>query len=149
LCVLRCLELCGPRDEVEDVPDLRRFAEAVVQLASNEQLLRRVVDAVDCGDSANYRAALDELKLGHFCRLICHWVCLIRYRRICEIICRPEPIFVPDPVSDLRAAAEFLATALKNERAFADIAHAAEFLDCERARTAINEAGLIRGCEYI
>ena len=45
---------------------------AVVQLASNETLLRRVVDAVACGDGDDYRAAIAELKLNEFCYLICH-----------------------------------------------------------------------------
>ena len=65
--VLRCIELCGvPHDRVK-VPDLPQFARAIVQLASNESLLRRVVDAVACGDGDDYRAAIAVLKLTDFC----------------------------------------------------------------------------------
>src|SRR5215510_6374299 len=74
LGVLRCIELCGvPQDKVH-VPDMPAFAQAVVQLASNESLLRRVVDAVACGNGDEYRAAIAELKLTEFCHLICYWV---------------------------------------------------------------------------
>jgi len=69
LCVLRCVELCGPPREKAQVPNLQQFAHAVVQLSSNEKLLRRVVDAISCGDGSEYRAALDELKLVDFCHL--------------------------------------------------------------------------------
>jgi len=84
LGVLRCIELCGVPWEKVQVPDLQHFARAVVQLASNEKLLRRLVDAVACGDGDDYRAVIAELKLTEFCYLICHWVYLIIYRRVCE-----------------------------------------------------------------
>ena len=92
LGVLRCIELCGvPRDRVQ-VPDMPQFARAVVQLASNESLLRRIVDAVVCGNGDDYRAAIAELKLTEFCYLICHWVYFIIYRRVCEVICSSERV---------------------------------------------------------
>jgi hypothetical protein len=50
LCVLRCFEVCGPPREGVAVPDLPQFVRAIVQLAANETLLRRVVDAVACGN---------------------------------------------------------------------------------------------------
>ena len=58
LCSLRCIEICGPLREKAEVPSLQQFARAVVHLSSNEKLLRRVVDAVACGDGSEYRAAL-------------------------------------------------------------------------------------------
>src|SRR5664279_4177976 len=72
--VLRCLEVCGLPGEKVETPNLQQFARAVVHLASHEKLLRRVVDAVSCGDGEEYRAAIAELKLNDFCYLLCHWV---------------------------------------------------------------------------
>src|ERR1035437_5950716 len=46
LCVLRCAEICGVPRENAPVPNLQSFARAVAQLASNEKVLRRVVDAI-------------------------------------------------------------------------------------------------------
>jgi len=61
LGVLRCIEVCGlPREKAEP-PSVQEFAGALVRLASNEKLLRRVVDAVSGGDGDDYRAAIAEL----------------------------------------------------------------------------------------
>jgi hypothetical protein len=149
LGVLRCIELCGvPRDRVQ-VPDLQQFARAVVQLASNEALLRRVVDAVQCGDGDDYRAAIAELKLTDFCYLICHWVYFIIYRRVCEVVCSPERVRLADAVSEVRAASQSVAEILKNEAAFADISKAAVNLDCIAIRDRISAAGFQQHCEII
>ncbi|MFZ0662898.1 MAG: hypothetical protein WAM66_09420 [Acidobacteriaceae bacterium] len=149
LCALRCAEICRPVPEKADLPNLQQFAHAVVKLSSNEKLLRRVVDAISCGDGTDYHAALNELKLGDFCQLICHWVCSIGYERVCEAVCRPQPIFLPDAVSELRAAGEALASFVKNEKAFDAIGKAAVALNCEILRSAINQAAFQSGCEII
>jgi len=147
--VLRCFELCGvPRERVQ-VPDLPQFARAVVQLASNETLLRRVVDAVACGNGEEYRAAIAELKLSEFCYLICHWVYFIIYRRVCEVVCSSERVRLADAVSEVRAASQSVAEVLKNEQAFSAISKAAVNLDCITVRDTINAAGLQQHCEII
>jgi hypothetical protein len=149
LGVLRCIEVCGvPREKVE-TPNLQQFARAVVQLASNEKLLRRVVDAVSCGDGDDYRAAIAELKLNDFCYLLCHWVYFIIYRRICEVVCRPQPGPLLDPASEIQAAGKFIAGVIANEKAFDAIAKAAVALNCETLQSAINKAGFASGCEII
>jgi hypothetical protein len=147
LGVLRCIELCGVPREQTQVPDLQQFARAVVQLSSNETLLRRVVDAVACGDGDDYRAAIAELKLEPFCYLICHWVYLIIYRRVCEVVCSPERIRLADSASEVRVASDAVASLLQNESAFAAVAKAAVNLDCITIRNTINEAGFQRHCE--
>jgi len=149
LCALRCIEICGPPREKGEVPSLEGFARAVVQLSSNEKVLRRVVDAVSCGDGDDYRAALAELKLGEFCHLICYWVCSIGYERVCEIVCRPQPVVFQDAAIELRAAGESLAAVLKNEKAFDSIAKAAIDLNCITLQSAINQAGFGSRCEVI
>lgn len=149
LCALRCIEICGPPREKAEVPSLQQFARAVVHLSSNEKVLRRVVDAVACGDGSEYRAALAELKLGEFCHLLCYWVCSIGYERVCEIVCRPQPVVFQDPANDLRVAGESLASVLKNDKAFDAIAKAAVSLDCQILQSAINQAGFGPRCEFI
>ena len=151
LCVLRCLEVCGPPREETPTPDLRAFAQAVVRLSSNEGLLRRVVDAIECRDADAYQAALGELQLGPFCHLLCSWICSISYRRVCEVVCTPQSVPVLDPVNEIRDAGTVIATLLANERAFETISVAAVALDCETLRTVIGQLGQIRepGCEII
>src|ERR1022692_2551464 len=46
LCVLRCVEICGVPREKAPVPNLQSFARAAAHLATNEKVLRRVVDAI-------------------------------------------------------------------------------------------------------
>ncbi len=148
LGVLRCIEMCGvPRDGAP--ADLQQFARAVVQLASNETVLRRIVDAVSCGDADDYRAAIAELKLEPFCHLICRWIYFIIYRRVCEVVCSPERIRLADAVSEVRAASRDVAILLENEGAFAAIGKAAINLDCATVRSRINEAGFQPHCELI
>src|SRR5271167_1325614 len=147
--VLRCIEVCGfPREKVE-TPNLQQFARAVVKLASNEKLLRRVVDAVSCGDGDDYRDAIAELKLNDYCYLLCHWVYSIVYRRVCEVVCSPERVPLGDAVSEIRAAGKEIADVLENEKAFEAISKAAVALDCEVLRSAIDQFNLGPQCELI
>ena len=148
-CVLRCIEVCGPPDPKIAVPELPEFARALVQLASNEALLRRLVDAVSCGDADAYQALIAEAKLQRFCHLICRYICSAYYRRICEIVCWRLPVAASDVALDIRADAEVLARALANEKLSAVISKAAIALDCEILRAAVGEAGLIGHCEII
>jgi len=120
LCVLRCLEVCGPPGETGELPSLQEFARAVVKLASNEKLLRRAVDTVACGDAAGYREVIAELRLGDFCHLLCRWICLIDYERICEVICSRQPVLILDTAAEIRDAGKVISVLLTKEKAFDD-----------------------------
>jgi hypothetical protein len=149
LGVLRCIEVCGlPREKAEP-PSVQEFAGALVRLASNEKLLRRVVDAVSCGDGDDYRAAIAELELEEFCYLICHWVYFFVYYRVCEIVCSPNRAFLPDAASEIRAAAEEIAGVLKNKRAIAAIGEAARTSDCLTLKSTLAAEGFSTQCEII
>jgi hypothetical protein len=149
LTVLRCIEVCGiPREKVAP-PDLNQFARVVIQVASNEKCMRRLVDAVSCGNAEDYQATIAEFRLEEFCHPICYWIGSIVFRRICEIVCVPERVLVPDAISDIRATARVLTEVIANEKAFAAINRAAITFDCERLRDVIEEAGFGRGCEII
>jgi hypothetical protein len=149
LCVLHCVEICGPLREEAETPSLEQFARVVVSLASDEKLLRRVVDAVSCGDGTDYRAAISELELEDFCHPLCYWICSIVYDRVCEEVCRPEPLPVADPVSEIRAAATVMAALIANEKALAAIDRAAAAQNCETLQSAIGEAGITSGCGIV
>ena len=148
LCVLRCAEICIPLREEPPLPSLEEFARVVARLAENEAGLRRVVDAVGCGNAEEYAAALQELKLVEYCRIICYWVCGIGYRRICEVICRQEPLAVADPVAEIRATGKAIASLIENEKAFAAISKVA-LQPCEILRDTISKVGFVNGCEII
>ncbi len=149
LCGLRCFEVCGPLDPKVELPELPEFARALSQLASNEKVLRRVVDAVSCGDADSYQAAIAEVKLQRFCQLICRYVCSLYYRRICEVVCTGLLVPVSDPVLDIRADAEILSKVFANEKLTSVIGKAVIAFDCDLFRKEIERAGFLDHCEII
>jgi hypothetical protein len=149
LCVLRCLELCDPPNADQELPSFEQFAKAVARLTQNEAGLRRIVDAVDCGNREEYAEAINHLELHAFCSLICHWVCGVGYRRVCEVVCRQEPIQIADPLGELRATGKVVAGLLENESALAAINKAALEDDWETLKRAINDANLGVNCEIL
>ena len=149
LCVLRCIEVCGPPRENQPVPSLEDFAHAAVRLSSNEELLRRVVDAVGCGDASEYQAAINKLELGEFCHLICQWVCTIGYRRVCELVCRSGFVPLTDPAGEIAATGKALAAVVANKKALEAISKSAVELNCEILKATIDKAGFLPYCEII
>ena len=149
LCGLRCVEVCGPPDPKVPVPSLPQFAHALVQLASNEALLRRAVDAVSCGDADTYHAVISEAKLQDFCHLLCRYICSTLYRRICEVVCTRQAVAVSDAALDIRADAEILRRVVVNESLTGVIVKAAEALDCELLQREIEKTGFTSNCEII
>ena len=149
ICVLRCIRVCGPPVADEAAPDLRQFAEAVVRLASNQKLLRRAVDAVSCGDGDDFKAVLNELKITNYCHVLCHWICSILYRSVCQLVCEPVPVTIADPASEIEATAKVLSSALANQKGFNAIAEAAVALNCITLQSAIDQAGLLEQCELL
>ncbi|HEX3683989.1 MAG TPA: hypothetical protein VHU83_15765 [Bryobacteraceae bacterium] len=147
--VLRCIEVCGIPRENQTVPNLQQFARAVVELASNETLLRRVVDAVSCGDGDDYRAAIAELKLNDFCQLLCHWVYSTIYRPVCGVVCSPQRVPLPDAVSEIRAAGRQIAGLVDDRKAFDAIAEAALTFNCEILKPTLERANFRPACEII
>jgi hypothetical protein len=150
-CVLRCFEVCGPLDPKAAVPPLPEFARAIIQLASNQALLRRVVDAVSCGDADAYQAAIAEAKLQNFCHLLCRYVCSTIYRRICEVVCTVglAPARAADAAVDIQADAEVLAKVVASENLMGVIVKSAATLDCDPLLGAIGQAGFGGDCEII
>ncbi len=149
LCVLRCIEVCGPPPEKAEIPTLRQFADAIAKLSANDAALRRAVDAVMCGDGREFQVVINELGLAGRCHLLCQWICAIASRRICELVCTNGPILHADALTDVRAAAKVVATLAAHERAFAAVGKAITTLDCVTARTALEQAGFTTHCHII
>jgi hypothetical protein len=147
--VLRCTDICGPLKEDAPLPSLQHFAKAVVELSSNEKLLRRVVDAVSCGDRDAYQAAVDELKLNDYCYLLCHWVYSIISSGACQVLCSPGSVYVPDAASEVRAAGEAIGKLLADKKGLDTIANAAVAVNCEMLQSSLTAAGIVEQCEIV
>lgn len=148
LCALRSAELCSPVEK-QELPSLRDFARAIVKLSSNEKALRRVFDAVSCGDAAQYHAALEELKLREYCQLISWWVCSIAYEDVCHAVCQSEVVAVSDPLLALRVAGESIAGLTKDEKTFDALGKAAQAADFNSAHSVIGALGLGENCRFL
>ena len=110
--ILLCLEPRGPPKEITR-PNPRKFAEAIVRITSDEK---------PCAASrrrsrsrtAPRTSAIKAHRLGPYCHVLCHWLCLVRYRLVCRWVCHLDLREKPDYVArapdrrrgDRRAARE-------------------------------------------
>jgi hypothetical protein len=92
-CVLVCFTLCRQfplpaiTDEIAEAYD---FAKATQALGKQPLQLERLSAAVGAGDVKTFNAIVTELKLQRFCIQLCHWLCFIRCRRYCILVCPPR-----------------------------------------------------------
>ena len=88
--VILCLELAGPPPlREEQPPDPREFAELVAKLTADEAAVRLMVDAVQDRDVAAWKTLIDKHGIERFSHLLCHWVCTVHYRLVCDVVCSP------------------------------------------------------------
>src|SRR6266404_5297229 len=96
-CTRVCLILCRafPLEPIRDeIQEAFAFAKAMQQLGQQPSELERLSVAVGAGDAETYSASLKKLKLQRFCIQLCHWICFLRCRRFCILVC-PDPFYHP------------------------------------------------------
>jgi hypothetical protein len=147
-CVLLCLELCGPLLEIE-LPDPREFAQLTAKITADEELVERLANVVEERDAEGFKAFVSELKIERFCHLLCHWVCTVHYRLICEIVCSPERAHRTALVDELTQAGAAIGKLAANEKVFAEAVKAALSSNCDALRGAVEQAGLSGHCRFI
>ncbi len=95
-CVLVCLTLCRefPLKPIEEpLKEAFGFAQATGQLRQQPGALERLNAAVAAGDAKAFSALITELKLQRFCIQLCHWICFLRCRRFCILVCPPPGLY--------------------------------------------------------
>jgi hypothetical protein len=147
-CVLLCQELCGPPVEVE-LPDPREFADVLVRITADEELVERLANAVLERDGAGFRALVADLKIERFCHLLCHWVCAVRCRLSCNVLCSPAQVPVRHLVDELSAAGSIIARLAGNREGFDAAAKAALTGNCDVMRDVIARLRFEDDCEII
>ena len=101
-CVLLCLELAGPWPEQSvTVDELPRFAEILVKITQDEELVELLADAVQDRDRQAFTGLLKQVDGERFAHLLCHWACQVRCRVRCRIVCSSQP----DRAEELRSRA--------------------------------------------
>ena len=89
-CTLACLRFCRTPPKFDDaIKEAFAFAKAIDALAAKPAELRRLSLAVGAGDVKTYQRLVTELKLAPFCMQLCHWICSLRCRLWCLVICPP------------------------------------------------------------
>lgn len=147
-CVLLCFELCGPPLKLE-LPDPREFAQLVVKLASDEELVERLAETVQQRDGAAFRALLAQFQMERFCHLVCHWLCTVHTLLQCRIVCGPEPVPPIYLAEELTASARVLGQLLENGTAFENALKAATVGNCELVRSILVKARLGDNCQLV
>lgn len=148
-CIFLCLDLCGIPKPSEGPQDPRPLAEAIARITDDEKLVKQLVEILDKRDSKAFQKILAEHKLGAFCHVFCHWLCVVRYRLICRWLCSPQPIDRPDLVLELRSAGQALRQLLAHKNAFDAAVAASNAGDADKLKSAIVAADLIRFCHFI
>src|SRR4051812_7542398 len=123
--VILCLELAGPPPlREEQPPDPREFAELVAKLTADGAAVRLMVDAVQDRDVEAFKTLIDRHRIERFSHLLCHWICTVHYRLVCEVVCSPIAVQRPHLGPELQAAGAALATLARDEQTFAEAAKA-------------------------
>ena len=75
-----------------EVEEMRKFAQEVMRLVKDEQMLTSLVQAYDKRDAKAFQELLKKLQLLPYCRQICSWLCHIRCKRVCIGLCPLPPL---------------------------------------------------------
>jgi hypothetical protein len=149
--VILCLELAGPpplRDE--QPPDPREFAELVAKLSADEAMVRLMVDAVQDRDVSAWKTLIDKNGIERFSHLLCHWVCTVHYRLVCEVVCSPiAAVQRPRLGPELQAAGAALAGLARDEATFAEAAKAVLAGRCETLAVVLERGGFAPFCFFL
>jgi hypothetical protein len=140
-----CNWLCGPLRPIEK-PNLRLFAETIVKITSDPAIVKEIGVIFDKRDQDGFKKIIEQYNLGSYCRLFCHWVCVVRYRLICRLVCTVEPIPHLDFVAELQAAGHVLRQLLASGTSFDDAVAASNAGDSDKLSAAIRKAGIFELC---
>lgn len=147
-CVFLCLKLAGPPEKI-DRPDPRQLAETIVRITADDATVHALATAVDKGDRDAFQRIVEAHDLAPIIHLFCHWVCVVRLRLVCRVVCARTPAPRPDFVDELRSAGKALRGLLAQNGAFDDAVAASDAGDAEKLGSIIDGAGLIQLCPFI
>jgi hypothetical protein len=148
--VLLCLELAGPPSvEETELPDVREFAELVAKLTADEELVELMATAVQERDRDAWRELVEKQNIQRFSHLLCHWVCTVHYRLVCDVVCQPIQVERPHLIPELQAAGQTIGRLAANEDVFAETVKAVVANRCETVGDTLSAAGFAGFCFVI
>jgi hypothetical protein len=147
--VLLCLELAGPPPVEEKEPDIREFAEVVAKLTADEELVELMAQAVQERDADAWHELIGKQKLERFNHLLCHWVCTVHYRLVCEVVCQPIAVPRPHLIPELQAAGQSIGRLAADEKLFATAVKAVRAGNCETLASTLEGGGFAPFCFWL
>ncbi len=147
-CVLLCLELSGPPPQ-EELPAVQELAEVVARVAADEELLQRIVIAIDERDADAWGALIKQHELEPFSHLLCHWACAVRYRLVCNVVCDPLIVDRPELLPELRAAGQAIGRLAAEQKSLAAAAEAVSVNDCRQLNSTLADVQLTSVGQFI
>jgi hypothetical protein len=147
-CVFLCLDLCGP-PKVEERPNPRVLAAAIVRITSDDKLVAQLAQAVEKRDRAAFQRIVKAQKLEPFCHLFCHWVCYVHYQLVCRWVCDLELEVQPSLIEELQTAGRALGMLVKNREAFDEAVAASQAGDADKFNSVLEKYGLLPFCRWI
>ena len=148
--VLLCLELAGPPPPSDESPtDPRAFAQLVAKLTADDAMVRLMVDAVDDRDTSAWSTLIEKNGLQRFSHLLCHWVCTVHYRLVCDVVCQPLLLQRPHLGPELRAAGAALGSLAADEAVFAGAVKAVLAGSCETLAGTLEGGGFGPFCFFL
>lgn len=145
--VLLRAELAGPWPERPvSIDDLPRFAEIIVKITQDEELIERLADAIQDRDRDAFGEVLKQVEGERFAQLLLHWACLIRFRLRCQIVCSPVRIEPRNFVDELALAGAAVRSLLDEREALGGLIKGSIALDCEQVVGLVGQRG---DCAFI
>jgi hypothetical protein len=134
---------------VRTEPDLRRFAELAVRITDDEDLLERLADAVTDRDPERFQSLVKDIDAAPLAHLLCRWVCAVRTRLLCRVVCGPPGVTLTPLDAELATAGNALRVLLEHKSAFDEAAAAARSGRAESVRAALAGVRLIDQCHLV
>jgi hypothetical protein len=132
----------------EDVlHELRETAAAAQELARDPDAFSEAFEAFAASDATRFQAALESVRLGDRCRLICTLFCQKRCGAICRLFCpeRPEPV----DVEEIRSFALALAGLTSDGAALKKLLAIIEAEDAKGWKAELERLELTRFCDQL
>ena len=148
-CIFVCLKLCGAPKPTDQTPKPRELAEAIVQITSDEKLVRQLAKAVEERDHDSFQRIVEQFRLGNLCHYFCHWLCVVRYRLICRWLCSIKKIERPNFARELQSAGQALRQLLEHKDSFDQAVAASDAGNAAKLAAVIQTAQLLPVCHFI
>jgi hypothetical protein len=123
-CVLECIQLCGLPKEAFTIEDIPKFAELVAKVTADEELIEVLATTIQDRDVKGFASLIKKLQAERFCHLLCHWACIIRWRLVCEVVCRPARVPIREFVAELATAGGAVQALLRDNAKLATVVKA-------------------------